>query len=141
MKNNTYLLFKFILSYILVFYATNSYSYENSNTAFSIIQTSINNYTIQGKTIDKKTGETIPFCSITLDGTQTGTSSNELGEFEIKVDTLPAKLVFHHVSYQKQFVIITDSKKEIVVQLSPLVNILELQTTKQKTIGKTVFKR
>ena len=73
----------------------------------------------------KKLEKTIPFCSITLDGTQTGTSSNELGEFEIKVDTLPAKLVFHHVSYQKQFVIITDSKKEIVVQLSPLVNILD----------------
>ncbi len=150
MKNNTYLLFKFILSYILVFYTTNSYSYENSNTAFSIIQTSINNYTIQGKTIDKKTGETIPFCSITLDGTQTGTSSNELGEFEIKVDTLPAKLVFHHVSYQKQFVIITDSKKEIVVQLSPLVNILDevvIENSKNKTdlhainLAKKAFKK
>ncbi|WP_417327047.1 carboxypeptidase-like regulatory domain-containing protein, partial [Halarcobacter sp.] len=83
-----------------------------------------NRQIIQGKTVDKKTGETIPFCSIVIDGTFTGTSSNELGEFEIKVDTLPAKLIFTHLNYDEQTIHIT-SNKNLVIKLTLFVHELE----------------
>ncbi|WP_409232291.1 carboxypeptidase-like regulatory domain-containing protein [Polaribacter gochangensis] len=124
MKNSNYLFFKLILSCLLTFYTINFHSYENSNTSFSTFQTSINNFTIQGKVIDKNTGKAIPFCSIVIDGTFTGTSSNELGEFEIKVDTLPAKLIFTHLNYDEQTIHIT-SNKNLVIQLTPFVHELE----------------
>ena len=43
-------------------------------------------YTINGKTMDLNSGEVIPFCSVIIEGTHTGTSSNENGQFLIKVD-------------------------------------------------------
>lgn len=81
-------------------------------------------YTINGKTIDGNTKEAIPFCSVIIDGTHTGTSSNEYGEFQIKVDKLPAKLVFYHLNYQKTSIHV-NSQKEIEVKLTPLVFELE----------------
>ncbi|MBL4642901.1 MAG: carboxypeptidase-like regulatory domain-containing protein, partial [Flavobacteriaceae bacterium] len=75
-------------------------------------------YTINGKTIDISTGEVIPFCSVIIDGTHTGTSSNEYGEFQLKVDKLPIKLVFYHLNYQKHTVTVND-KKEIEIKLVP----------------------
>ena len=75
---------------------------------------------IQGKIIDVSTGEIIPFCSISINNTFRGTSSNELGEFEIKVKSLPATLVFTHINYEKQIVTIQNTSK-IDIKLKPLV--------------------
>lgn len=88
-------------------------------------------YTINGKTMDLNSGEIIPFCSVIIDGTHTGTSSNENGEFQIKVDKLPATLVFYHLNYQK-FSVNVSSKKEIEVKLTPLVFELEEVTITNK---------
>lgn len=137
-------LLKFLLSTVVTLYFIQiGYSSE-------IIKNTNQSITIKGKTIDYNTGETIPFCSIMIDGTQTGTSSNELGEFEITIASLPAKLIFYHVSYQKQFLVISDPKKEIIVKLSPLVNVLDevvLKNSKNKTdlqaknLAKKVFNK
>ena len=50
---------------------------------------------VQGKVIDKLTKEIIPFCNIVVKGKSIGTSTNELGNFFIEVNTLPAKIKFH----------------------------------------------
>ena len=59
---------------------------------------------IQGEVIDQFTGEPIRYCNITIESTTSGTASNELGDFMIKVDSLPAILVFSHLNYEKRIV-------------------------------------
>ena len=79
---------------------------------------------ISGKIIDKETGEGIPYCSIATASSSAGTASNELGEFVLKIDSLPAKLVFSHISYGQQ--VVTVSKvSEMTVSLNPLVASLD----------------
>ena len=72
---------------------------------------------INGKVIDKVTGETIPFCNIGNASSSWGTSSNELGEFVIQLDSLPAKLIFSHINYNKYVAKITQTGN-IVVELT-----------------------
>ena len=135
---------QFILSFLMLFIA-----FHVKSETLNFIQSTIidkSQQTIQGKTIDKKTGEIIPFCSILIDGTFTGTSSNELGEFEIKVDSLPVKLVFTHLNYEKQIVTITETKN-LTIQLTPLVYELEEVTISNKKdfyayeLAKKAFRR
>ena len=79
---------------------------------------------ITGQVIDENTGEPIPFCNITLISSSIGTSTNELGEFVIKVNQLPAKLLFSHLNYEQLSVEIIDVSS-VKVSLSPLTTILE----------------
>ena len=80
--------------------------------------------TIYGVIKDSKTGETIPFCSITVLNSDIGTSSNEIGEFEIKVDSLPTQLFISHINYQTQRVSIKKNER-LIIKLNPLVYELE----------------
>ena len=91
-------------------------------------------YTIQGKIIDESTGEIIPYCSVSQSNSSIGTSSNELGEFEIKTDTIPTSLTFSHLGYKNQTITVTDPKVNLTVKLSPLTNVLEEIVL--KTVGK-----
>ena len=95
---------------------------ENKNTIS--IHKNKNDYTIQGKTINASTGEIIPFCSISIRNTLTGTSSNELGEFEIKVKSFPATLIFNHISFVKKTITI-ENTTSLLIKLTPLVFELE----------------
>ncbi len=54
---------------------------------------------IQGKVTDEKTGEGIPYTSIGVIGTNMVTVTNETGDFELKVNSLPVNVRFNHVSY------------------------------------------
>lgn len=54
---------------------------------------------IQGKVTDEKTGEGIPYTSIGVVGTNQVTVTNESGDFEFKVNSLPVNVRFNHVSY------------------------------------------
>lgn len=74
---------RFIFSFLLIL-------------AFS---TSAHAQTLQGKVVDAKTAEPIPFASIGIIGTNTATVTNENGEFILKVEKLPVKLRFSHVNY------------------------------------------
>ncbi len=80
---------------------------------------------IQGKVIDKTSGETIPYCNITVTNSHIGTSTNEIGEFEVRTDSLPTEITFSHINYQKQTISILDTKEALVVELIPVVNVLE----------------
>jgi len=56
-------------------------------------------YTVKGKTTDDK-GQPLPGVTIAVKGRPAGTSSDEKGLFEIRVETTPATLVFSNVGYQ-----------------------------------------
>lgn len=87
---------------------------------------------IFGKIIDQRTGETIPFCSITISGTLKGTSTNELGEFELNVPSLPTTLIISHLNYEKQTININSSNTNLNIKLKPLVYELEEVTITNK---------
>ncbi len=56
--------------------------------------------TIQGKVVDEKTGEPIPYTSTSVVGTNQFTLRNESGDFEICINTFPVTLRFGHITYQ-----------------------------------------
>ncbi len=90
----------------------------------SSIEISLEQHEISGKVIDKETGEPIPYCSIAVESLSLGTASNELGEFTIRVDSIPAKLIFSHIGYG-QVVVDVSTTSELIVVLEPYVSYLE----------------
>ena len=76
---------------------------------------------LEGRVIDKETGETIPYCSIVIDGSYSGTSTNEEGEYLIYVDSIPVSLIFSHLSYRKKTVAINTTNNQLI-SLTPFVN-------------------
>lgn len=90
-----------------------------------IILKKIISYTIKGTLINKTSGRAIPYCSVSLMNSSIRTSSNELGEFEIKTISLPAKLIFSHNSYKKGITTISDIKPNLIIKLVSLENVLD----------------
>ena len=76
------------------------------------------NIEISGKVIDAESKETIPFANIALKEIYKGTSSNALGEFSFKVDSLPLVLVISHLSYESKEIEITDNSP-LIIELLP----------------------
>lgn len=89
----------------------------NHEELFGIIETQ--SCQISGKVVDKDTQEPIAYCNISLFSSSIGTSTNELGEFVLTVDSLPAQLVFSHLNYGQQSFEITDGSG-IQISLKPL---------------------
>lgn len=77
-----------------------------------------NRLKISGIIIEKETQETIPYVNIMLADNYQGTVSNELGAFEIKVDEFPVTLVFSHVGYQRQELVINEATTNLEVRLA-----------------------
>jgi TonB-dependent SusC/RagA subfamily outer membrane receptor len=97
-------------------------------------QKTIQKIKIQGKVIDSLTQEVVPYSSIQVQNSSVGTSSNELGEFEIVVSQLPVEITISHISYNTQTVTISESTSDLVISLSPSINMLDeivLSTSKE----------
>ena len=77
---------------------------------------------VQGIIVDASTDGIIPYCSVSALNSNIGTASNELGEFEIKVGSLPIELHFSHINYQNQTITISSVSDNLIVKLTPLVN-------------------
>lgn len=90
-------------------------------------------HNIAGKIIDKKTKEIIPYASVYMAALNNGTSSNEEGEFEIKIDSLPVEITFSHIGYESKILTINNEDK-LIVELVPSTNVLEEVVV--KTVGK-----
>ncbi|RZK42116.1 MAG: carboxypeptidase-like regulatory domain-containing protein [Pedobacter sp.] len=75
--------------------------------------------TLQGKVVDEKTAEPIPFTSIGIVGTQISTVTNENGEFIIKAEKLPLTLRLGHVSYHRTEVLVSEASQSLTIKLSP----------------------
>ena len=79
---------------------------------------------LRGKVTDVSTGEPIPFASIVIADLLKGTSSNVRGEFLIKLDSLPVRLIFSHISFHKQEMMV-ESPEYFEVRLTPGEIVLE----------------
>lgn len=65
--------------------------------------------TITGKTIEKSTGNIIPFVNVVEKGTSNGTTSNMDGKFSLTVDELPTTLQFTYLGYEAQEISVTNT--------------------------------
>jgi hypothetical protein len=77
--------------------------------------------TLKGQIVDAETGEKIPFASI---GTRENrnTLSNEMGDFSIPVDELPAELIISHLSYGKSiFKLVENGDHIIPLKATPIL--------------------
>ncbi len=62
---------------------------------------------LQGIVLDSVSNEPLPFVNISVKGTSVGTSSGLSGKFELTVESLPVKLLFSYVGYEKKEILIT----------------------------------
>jgi hypothetical protein len=125
---------------LLLFVITPIFSLKSMNMEQSSFTKLVNkdtiinqDFIIEGKVIDKESGEIVPYCSIYLQNTFKGTSTNEEGEFILRLDSIPIQLVFSHLSYKKQIFEVTNLQN-IVIELQPFINNLNevLLETKRK---------
>lgn len=103
------------LLYVIMFLLlsiTKGFCVNNSKTLQDII--------LQGKVIDAVTKKIIPYSSIRILNTSTGTSSNDDGEFELKTKKLPIELIISHIGYQEQKIKVTKKNTELLIKLMPL---------------------
>ncbi len=70
-------------------------------------------------TVTSENGDSLSFVNIFIKGTQTGTSSNELGYFELNLPSGSYVLVFQYIGYKQQEVMVTvgSSKQHLHVIL------------------------
>ncbi|WP_461485339.1 carboxypeptidase-like regulatory domain-containing protein [Pedobacter sp.] len=73
---------------------------------------------LNGKIIDANTKKPVPFVSIGLIGSNKMIASNDFGEFELNLTTLPTKLRFSHVTY-KTFEQTIKNSEDIIIELIP----------------------
>ena len=96
--------------------------------------TSAQQIPLRGRILDSSTGDPIPFASVAIADLYKGTSSNLNGEFLIKIDSLPVRLIFSHISYRKSELWV-ESKKYLEISLSPGEILLEELVIKDKEKG------
>lgn len=73
----------------------------------------------EGKIYDKETGKPLSYANIQIVDTYKGTISNDNGHFQLKIDTLPAKLLIRYIGYTSQTVKITDSTPRLDIAMVP----------------------
>jgi len=93
---------------------------------------------IKGKILDASTDQTVPFANIAIADIFKGTSSNMNGEFLLKLDSLPVKLIISHISYEKKIIDIT-SFDYITIELTPGKLLLEEVVIKDKEKGEFAY--
>ena len=74
---------------------------------------------VSGVVTDAQSGETLPGVNIVVEGTQTGTTTDAQGRYEIEVPSLEGRLIFSFVGYRTQEVPI-EGQTEINVSLTPV---------------------
>ncbi|WP_134089131.1 TonB-dependent receptor [Olivibacter sp. XZL3] len=79
-------------------------------TAINLSNTVGQNRTVTGKVVDKE-GLPLIAVSVLAKGTNTGTSTNNQGEFSLALPSIPATLVFNYVGYKPQEISIDAPKR------------------------------
>jgi len=86
-------------------------------TSFSFSQTT----SLTGKIRNQKTGSSIPFVNIGVEGTYYGTSSNEHGKFRLTLKRGSHKLIISCVGFETKILAVEiPNKKEILIKLKPI---------------------
>lgn len=66
-------------------------------------------HNISGTVSDRENGEPIPFLTVYVNGTTTGTITDQAGHFELSGILLPCDLVLSHISYALHLITIQDT--------------------------------
>ena len=83
------------------------------------------NVQVKGKVVDANTGEGVPFASVQLKGTMTGTSTDADGSYFLTVPSR-SSLIFSSIGYQTQEVAV-EGRTVIDIILAPDAEFLEAQ--------------
>jgi hypothetical protein len=112
-----------------------------SISLFSALSFCLNSYAqvydktvISGKTSDELTGDPLPFVSVVLKGTTTGTISDASGKYRIETNVKAAEIVFSFIGYESLSRSITPGKVQTVnvsLKLSS-INLDEVIVTYEK---------
>ena len=105
--------------------------YFSSSLAFSQSDQPV----ISGKVVDVDSGQPILFSSIGVLNTSQGTSSNEEGEFVLKVDSFPVKVIISHLNFTKRIIEVRSGGNIGMIELSPVMNTLDEITISDKKKG------
>ncbi len=90
--------------------------------------------TIFGTVSDKTDGTPVPYVNVVLNGENRGTVTNEIGEFVLKVDSLPVSLVISHVGYDRIEEVVSRAGPPLSIGLEP--STLQRVTVTSKRAGK-----
>jgi len=69
-----------------------------------VLQSQTNSFEIKGSITDQTTGEPIENVNIQLDDGKKGTTSNGLGEFQIRMNQLPFTIKISHINYKNTWI-------------------------------------
>lgn len=93
---------------------------------------------VKGQVIDA-TGNAIPYSHISYNKSSELTFSNSKGYFSFTPDTLPATIIITNVGYEKKEIIITSSKKNLLIQLKEKsISLSEVVITNKKVNPKYI---
>lgn len=73
---------------------------------------------LTGKVLDAATGQPVPYASVSVLNTTTGTTSNAEGEFELKT-ALPGWLVISELGHRRDTVAVASNTAPLLVRLQP----------------------
>ena len=83
---------------------------------------------LTGKILDAATGQPVPYASVSVLNSTTGTTSNAEGEFELKA-ALPGRLVVSELGHRRDTVAVAAATAPLLVRLQPLAVALPEVTT------------
>ena len=102
-------------------------------------------YEINGVVTDQFDRKAVPFVNVHWAGTRKGTVTNNLGEFILKVDTLPIQLNISHVGYDGTSVRVEKADQFVRIVLKPStlqsVTVTERRANKNRNILERALKR
>lgn len=76
------------------------------------------NTVLHGNILDAETGAPVPFVSVGQKNLHKGTSSNSIGQFQLRVDSLPVTLVFNHLSFNQSEQVVSN-EEPLTIKLVP----------------------
>lgn len=79
---------------------------------------------ISGRVVDSYTHELLPYCSVGIRGTTTGTLTNEAGAFALRMDSAGGSVIFSYIGYRQRTVAANELENGGDVLLEPLRTVL-----------------
>ena len=83
----------------------------------SLMTTRLLSVQVSGLIKDQNSGKPLSNVEITIAKTNIGTTSNELGEFEIDYDQEKVKLAFSHIAYESKYIDLNNMDTSLVIEL------------------------
>ena len=94
---------------------------------------------LTGRVLNTATGQPVPYASISVQNTTSGTTSNAEGEFELKA-TLPGQLVVSELGHRRDTVTVAATTAPLLVRLQLAAVVLPEVTTDTEELIKQTYR-